>query len=514
MNALEMMNIINRIETELPVNQWTIGDLHIWPLVRIQLGMDLFYRNNTISPSPPIRHSIKEAVKGLFDREFRFLVARWTDRSHNLAGFPQAPALFLSDGISFISLAGRSYDRFCDPLRDYLRAIGVESVMLTPGDRFDVPRHSESKFIQPMLDWIQVKNKLARPERSLSQNLPRWDGLGKSRTNLLSGAIPSIAVIRKEVGLILAYADYFEKVLERVRPQACFLVSFYWLIGYGLLLACRRKGIPSIDIQHGLQGELHQSYGRWLNTPAQGYELLPSWFWCWHEADVDAIEKWSKATNGVHRAVVGGNLFLETCRQGIVTFVQECDEVLKEKMSERSYHCHVLVTLQRGLLTNDFVLLLLKAIADTHAAFLWWIRLHPTMDAKEQTTVKETFGLCKNVELALATDLPLYALLRHVSVHVTHCSSVVLEAERFGVRSVVCSRFGLELFPDQVAKGIVVHATSVDELKACIQWQSVNRLSLDNLADESERNIEQSHRLMRQFLASKDLPGGEKGVVQ
>ena len=36
-------------------------------------------------------------------------------------------------------------------------------------------------------------------------------------------------------------------------------------------------------------------------------------------------------------------------------------------------------------------------------------------------------------EIDAATDLPLYALLRNVDVHVTECSSVVIEAEAFRV---------------------------------------------------------------------------------
>jgi len=37
MNLSKQMDLINRIETELPVESWIVDGIHIWPLVRIIL---------------------------------------------------------------------------------------------------------------------------------------------------------------------------------------------------------------------------------------------------------------------------------------------------------------------------------------------------------------------------------------------------------------------------------------------------------------------------------------------
>ena len=79
-------------------------------------------------------------------------------------------------------------------------------------------------------------------------------------------------------------------------------------------LSCRRFGIPSIDIQHGVQGDYNAGYGRWLRVPVAGYELLPSIFWCWSKDEADSIEKWSQKVQASHKAIVGGNLFLDLWR--------------------------------------------------------------------------------------------------------------------------------------------------------------------------------------------------------
>ena len=46
--------------------------------------------------------------------------------------------------------------------------------------------------------------------------------------------------------------------------------------------------------------------------------------------------------------------------------------------------------------------------------------------------------------LELPSTLPLYALLRAADVHVTYSSSTVVEAEAFGIGSVLLGRYGAE----------------------------------------------------------------------
>jgi hypothetical protein len=77
-------------------------------------------------------------------------------------------------------------------------------------------------------------------------------------------------------------------------------------------------------------------------------------------------------------------------------------------------------------------------------------------------------------DLDVATDQPLYALLRHVDAHVTHSSSAVVEAAEFGVPSVLFSEVGAELFPGPIAAGWA--AVSVDgDLLEVVRAQAARR---------------------------------------
>lgn len=505
MTASEIVRVINEIEESVPVEEWTIEGIHVWPLIRIQLGMDLFAAGETVFPdSSGTPRAWKKAVS-LFKNYTAYLAASWTDRRGG-ADLRESQALFLSDGVSFTVLEGRYYERFCDPARSHLDSLGIPSLMLTPLDRFLVPRFSPSRFIQPRLDWIQVKHAIFWSNRADSEHLPGLN-LTLERLRRAAPAIaPNLARIRRHTSLVLAFSRYFEDLLERVRPRICFLVSYYWLVGYGLLLACKRKGIPSVDIQHGVQGAMHFAYGGWSKVPPQGYELLPGYFWCWTQDEVAVIRKWTDATKGVHRPVAGGNLFLNLWKSRGPSFVNRFDDVLLQKTAVLGSDKQVLVTLQPGLLTEGLTQALLSAIKSTVDSLQWWLRLHPGM-LRERENVREVFGHFANVDIDTATDVPLYALLRHMSVHVTHSSSTVLEAREFGIKSVVCSRYGIELFADQEKEGVALYAETKEELLQAIQKQRGLRGAVEYVMAQGSEQVNASHRLLQQLLVDASQVG-------
>lgn len=500
MRASEVVDLIGELEATAPVEQWTINGIRVWPLIRIQLGTDLFTdRESTRSDLSGTSRVWKRGAACLRNWA-AFNVANWMDRKEGSANVGEAQALFLSSGVSFTALEGKYYERFCDPIRSYLDSLGIRSLLLTPNDRFLVPRFSPSKFIQPQLDWIQIKHRIFPRNHSGVEYLPGFELICERLKQDAPAVAPELDRVRRHVSLVVEFSRYFESLLDRVRPSICFLVAYYWLVGYGLLLACKRKGIPTVDIQHGAQGIMHRAYGGWTKVPPHGYELLPTYFWCWTQEEVAVLQQWTEATRGAHRPVVGGNLFLNLCRANRLASVQKCDPLVQEKVSVFGVDKQVLVTLQPGLMTEEFVGMLHSAIRATIGSLQWWIRLHPSM-LMERAKVKEGFGSFVNVEIDAATDMPLYALLRHMTVHVTHSSSTVLEAHEFGIRSVVCSRYGIEAFLDQEKTGVAIYAepTGADLLSA-VEKQRLFRGSMEQVANRGIEQVEASHRVVQQLV--------------
>lgn len=92
----------------------------------------------------------------------------------------------------------------------------------------------------------------------------------------------------------------------------------------------------------------------------------------------------------------------------------------------------------------------------------------------------------ENFELDMATDAPLYALLRHSDVHVTHSSSTVIEAEVFGVPSVIFSAYGAEFFPEQIAAGWALVAEADHVVQAITQQLSTHPVSMSFTSPEQK----------------------------
>jgi len=116
----------------------------------------------------------------------------------------------------------------------------------------------------------------------------------------------------------------------------------------------------------------------------------------------------------------------------------------------------------------------------TESLCYWWLRVHPGK-VKEKDVFKrlvQEAGISTG-EVDLATDFPLYALLRQMDLHLTFYSSSVLEAKDFGVPSVVVGDYGKELFSDQISSGWAFPADTPEEIILGIKSQFHNREELN-----------------------------------
>jgi hypothetical protein len=243
-----------------------------------------------------------------------------------------------------------------------------------------------------------------------------------------------------------------------LKPKLVFLVSYYGIEGYSLVKACKELRIPTVDLQHGVQGPLHPAYGRFTGIPSSGYELLPNYFWIWSSQEAGVITAWNSGCEEHHKAIVGGNPWLDRWLDGDSEAVRRHDARVRELQERTTAKRHVLVTLQTGLSLDDFLEPLIRLAHLAGPDWRWWIRLHPGMQGYGAAVVRKLNDRkMVNFDVENASSLPLYALLRQMDLHVTYSSSVVLEAAHFGVPSVVCSEVAKELFAEQIASGAATY---------------------------------------------------------
>lgn len=467
-----VLGMLNEVERRFPVHDWVLEGVRLWPIFRIQWFFAL--RPLYTSQTPVIEShgkwywlasSAASRTAG-YIRYFRSLI---TDARHNAPWSP-CDALFLGDQVSRIFLDGQWYDKLCEPIMEHLRdRRGFSSLHLDPYHDYRVPRHAPSIFIQPQLDLAFLAS--LRTHGRYVKALMKLEGIADMQAyfKAQSGISPGITPMRIEAvfSYILAAARYFDSVLKRTTPKLVFTVEYYSLTGMALTLACCRRGIKTIEIPHGNHGEIHPAYSRWNNVPTDGYELLPTIFWCWSQDEYQSIRRWTEPAGTMHQAFLGGNWWMDLWLSNDSRLVRAHQQKLQQLLRQIKSDVHILTTYEYDY--ADLLDLIERAPQNWH----WWIRIHPTK-LQEREVIRKRFQErnIRNYTLDAATDLPLYALLKALDVHVTECSSVTIEAAAFRIPTVIVRSYGEVAFVRQIEHGSATAAHDFTSIISAIRRMS------------------------------------------
>lgn len=212
--------------------------------------------------------------------------------------------------------------------------------------------------------------------------------------------------------------------------------------------ACHEHGVYVFEVQHGYIGHRHPSYSTEFQLARDRLDMVDCLL-CWDDDAALAVQAWAAAKN-VEVRVIGNpwvNRFLLRGKADPARQQEPCH------FEARTTDCkpRLLVSLQWGLddprvtpdqclFTNAYLPKALEqAIIETAHLYRWVLKPHPVQysDASVLKHIKSyvsgTFG--PSVELSDGTALP--ELLTKTDLHITYNSSVVIEAEYFGIRSCI-----------------------------------------------------------------------------
>ncbi len=444
----DLMALLGALEAAHPVDEWTVGDLRVWPIARTRLAHRLARRMDG-RPTRPRLGGVADLARRAGGAARCAMTGARTARPP--AGTDGPHVVVCGDGISF-STGPAPVDRHAVPFQRALRDLGVASTLLEPGHRVPAGLAGPVVRVQPALDRRAVRARLGRLPDA---DLPGHDDVVRDLAERgLPGALADQRTLALAGAVVSAMAAPFEAWLDRQQATAGAVVEFYALHGFAFVVACRRAGIPVIDLQHGVQGRFHYAYAGWQRVPTEGYALLPDRFWVWSDDEAQAIAEW--APEGAGRCLVGGNLELRSWRAASggaagrrKAQIAEADETSPLGAEDDAF---VLVALADEESDRDLERLL-DVIAAAPASWRWGLRCHPTdPDVPRWERAATTRGLAR-VEVRASTELPLFALLDHADVLVTRASSVVIDAGAVGVPAVIIDPIGAELYTEEVAAG-------------------------------------------------------------
>lgn len=453
MNSAEIIALLCECEKAFPVERWSVEGIHVWPIARMRwYNLLLHHDLGTGAEGAGARSGggfLRETGRTLVSTMRNSLV----DFGKNARPRPQDEVILLSDGVSLAKVDGEWFDRFMDPIITALSSEGRNSLLLMPLAAPATPRHTASIMVQPRLDAAKVhatiRTRLKRPVDHDLEGLEEILAvLCRQGGDLL---LPARAWLIAQAARISAMAGSFDRLIGKTRARLAFVNTYYSADGMAFVLAARRRGCITIDVQHGAQVD-HIAYHHWSKVPAGGYELLPQIFWCWGAQEVAAIDA-SFGSAGPHQAIEAGNLWWRAwTRPDTPTAIG-----LQKSLAELKARCgaphHVLVTHTWGHPDTDWKTIV-HAMAQSPENLFWWVRLHPMqVEQREQFKADLRQAGVKKFELDMATDYPLPVLIDHMDVNITQSSSTVIEAATLGIPSVITTRHGADLFAKEIEAG-------------------------------------------------------------
>lgn len=485
----EILDFLLKLEEDYPVTKWKLFGFHIWPILRISLGMKLSLQsfiaedNQLVSSNSSV---ISESVQSIVNS----ICNSFNDSDNNQSLNKKYDTVFLNvSSTRYFKLGEKWFNPFSDSFISFFEKANISSLVLEYPDIKErkIPRYRPSKYIGTELNMMNINVLIQKYFEKIDIS-----GLEKFDSFLNEVNLPADFFFKK-ILRVINYSVYFQKILKKTNSSLCIIEGYYSYIAMGFLLAAHKQNIKCIDIQHGVQSENDFLYSNWSAIPETAYELLPDIFWCWSEVEKQNVDKWIHKTNGKFFSIAGGNPVLEVNEED--EYVNSVSEEINSK-SESGNVINVLYTHQASFELSD---LLVNAIKNSPDNWKWWIRFHPQYpDAKNKVMyLLDRFNF-PNIVLDKVSEFPLPLLLKNMDLHVTEFSSTVLEAEMLGVPSILLSKSGKYLFNIQIVSGIAKYCEDLSTFfaNADVLLNSKEKLFVNNNNSNFRNGIDMMKKLI------------------
>lgn len=512
----QILTLTVEVEKAFDVNSLRYRGIRVWPLIRNYLwfrlsreeadapaGIKASYTNKAATaPLEAVERDTNQV--GLLER-FRARSLHQKKRNRVLGSFKQlsrfsgVDILFKSNPLYCSELLENGFmDRVHDPIirliKGHATYLKLEIASRLGSKR--TPRSEPTLFVGPM------------PLSALNRDLvegSRWNYFGRRRINKfpkLERVISEISGIEGLVNqksiiettdLLLEFSEYYEALLGVLKPKLVFLSAHSTSDVMGLLLACRKEGIPTVEIQHGDLGRHCTKYCGWTKIPNSGYEVLPDFYWLWGEETKRSVKSLRPAGCDQHLPLVGGYPFLSM-------FLEKNGFQLPLKDQEYldSLHGYKRIVLYCNEGVGGIPQVFLEAIKRSPSGWKWLIRLHPVQRDKAVPLARSLGELgIPDVDIEAPTRISLYALLSSVDHVACRRSSVGYEALALETPVTIVHPDGLALFQDDIDAGALAYAESSDEFLSEIVRNSRGTNKPQSLA---QNRIETSAAVTRECI--------------
>jgi hypothetical protein len=485
-----ILSYLAELEKEFPVTKWKLFGFHIWPVIRVSLGLKLS-QESFLKEKNQLTSSSFSLISDSLSTIYNSLYNSFSDSSNNQSLKSKYDIVFLNvSSTRYYKLGTKWFNPFSDSFINFLEKKSIKSLVLEyPDVKGKIPRYRASKFIGTLINLMNLNVLFQKKfEKAEHSKPPDFDDFLK-KVNL------PLDFFLKKILRVLNYSVLFEKILKKTKPSLVIVEGFYSYIAMGMVLAAKKNGIKCIDVQHGVQSENDFLYSNWENIPSQGYELLPDIFWCWSNVEKENIDKWTSKSDNLYFSFTGGNPVLEL--NGDDSAIKSFTENFF--LQQTSDSKNILYTHQASFEISE---LLFIAIQNSPENWKWWIRFHPQYpEAQSKILTKLAKYNFKNVITEQVTEYPLPLLLKNMDLHVTEFSSAVLEAKMLGVPSILLSETGADLFKKEITSGIAKYSSNSENFFKNAEVLMYSKR--ENTTDENENNFKAGIKMIQKLVEKK-----------
>jgi len=450
----KLIDQLSLIEERYAVETWNLNHIQYWPILK----NIIYFRDRKITKNSIIRGlfnspiiTIKKVVTKLIDKKKnkRFLV----NQSVDFDNISKCDVIFSGSKVYFQYMENYYLNRYFDPIMDNI----------------------EDKYSSMLFDYsISPEDNVYKRERVISLSAFYNSNLRNKSLEIFldskfTAEIKQVSKITKisesvlvrelvqTIKEITVWKLIWKKILQKTEAKVAFVLCYYNEPMYGLLLAAKERGVPTVDMQHGGQGDLHPAYS-FKNFPNCGFNSLPSIFWVWNKSSSNHILNWLNTP--VHSVSVAGNPWIDFLKKSKITLQTDDKKI-------------IICTLTIGL-SSIFPAYLLNSIIESSNEYSWWLRFHPRTNADDKKSLHKILkkhNLYEKVEITKSNELPLPLLLLNGWAHISHSSGSLSEAAILGLkRNIVTSELGAQNHIELLKESKVFYYNPDTETKNLIEF--------------------------------------------
>lgn len=469
-NLEDFFVFLHRIENEIDINHFKVDDVDYWPLIRTSIWMK--YRESYLSRNNKVfrvvendfTYKLLNLLRSFFKGHLFYLFG-----SRKLQ---KADILFFGDISSLrkhSEVQGRYIDNFFDPLVEKFN--GIRSVfILRQNFAFLRPINGLNDYQVIGFDFIMYSLKSLLIFRRPHFPLEFTQEYNRLRCNYFNvvDLVPTIKYLSRHIAMTHSFKSLMLKYLKSVDPKVVFVTHYNSHLSNSLIYAAKTLGIPVVDVQHGVINRLHPTYS-YANQNIFGLNSVPHAFIVNDKMSYDVLSKWIPLER-IH-------LLFHTPEMPIKRSGLNLESILLDSIDTIvAGRKLVLITLSWENGVND---LLIETVNKLRESVYFMFRLHPSTSEMEENRLRKVLQnqlYSRNYHIHCAKELSLDLLLEKVDLHITDCSTVVIESLKFRKRSIVVSQVGLEYYTDLVQSGIIMFAQSSFELLNLLNDENTYRL--------------------------------------